>query len=189
MYLYNDNGKHLGWFTWKDAYEISKSIDFAVYSFAFYETIPKNNVLPFQLEDTFYIGMSCGKYFDKKNRTPTGGQLTTYLQKRLLIHNKYLSKPTPKSKKSKMFFEAYNPILQPSKQRYVSISVPDVDMDSRIVRSFISLVESEHIYLYTKKFGQPPLLNLDEQYKPNRLKNSISNRVMSSPNLIELMNT
>ena len=57
MYLYNENGKHLGWFTWKDAYEASKNIDFAVYSFAFMDKIPKNNVLPFQLEDTFYIGI------------------------------------------------------------------------------------------------------------------------------------
>lgn len=187
MYLYNENGKHLGWFTWKDAYEVSKSIDFAVYSFAFYEHMPKNNILPFQLEDTFYIGMSCGRYFDKKNRTPTGGLYVTYLQKRLLIHNKYLSKPTSSSKKSKMFYEHYNPTLQPEKQRFVSISIPDENMDEYAIRAFISLVESEHVFLYTKQFGQPPLLNLDEQYKPNRKKDSISNRVMSSPSLLRHM--
>jgi hypothetical protein len=185
MYLYNENGKHLGWFTWKDAYEVSKNIDFAVYSFAFVDKMPKNNVLPFQLEDTFYIGMSCGRYFDKKNRTPKGGTYVTYLQKRLLIHNKYLSKPTPTSKKSKMFFEHYNPLLQPQKQRFVSISIPDENMDDYSIRAFISLVESEHVFLYTKQFGQPPLLNLDEQYKPNRKKDSISNRVMSSPSLAQ----
>jgi len=185
MYLYNENGKHLGWFTWKDAYEVSKNIDFAVYSFAFVDKMPKNNVLPFQLEDTFYIGMSCGRYFDKKNRTATGGTYVTYLQKRLLIHNKYLSKPTPTSKKSKMFFEHYNPLLQPQKQRFVSISIPDENMNDYSIRAFISLVESEHVFLYTKQFGQPPLLNLDEQYKPNRKKDSISNRVMSSPSLAQ----
>jgi hypothetical protein len=185
MYLYNENGKHLGWFTWKDAYEVSKNIDFAVYSFTFVDKMPKNNVLPFQLEDTFYIGMSCGRYFDKKNRTPKGGTYVTYLQKRLLIHNKYLSKPTPTSKKSKMFFEHYNPLLQPQKQRFVSISIPDENMDDYSIRAFISLVESEHVFLYTKQFGQPPLLNLDEQYKPNRKKDSISNRVMSSPSLAQ----
>ena len=185
MYLYNENGKHLGWFTWKDAYEVSKNIDFAVYSFAFMNKIPKNNVLPFQLEDTFYVGMSCGRYFDKKNRTPTGGTYATYLQKRLLIHNSYLSKPKATSKKSKMFFEHYNPLLQPEKQRFVSISVPDEKMNDYAIRAFVSLVESEHVYLYTKQFGQPPLLNLDEQYKPNRKKNSISNRVMSSPSLAQ----
>jgi len=82
-----------------------------------------------------------------------------------------------------MFFEHYNPILQPNKQRFVSISVPDENMNEGQIRAFISLVESEHTFLYTKQFSQPPLLNLNERYKPNRKKDSISNRVMSSPSL------
>jgi hypothetical protein len=183
MYLYNENGKHLGWFTWKDAFEISKSIDFSVYSFAFLEKMPKNTTLPFQIEETFYIGMTCGKYFDKKNRSAKGGSLQTYLQKRLLTHNIYLSNKKEKNKKSTMFFEHYNPILQPNKQRFVSISVPDENMNEDQIRAFISLVESEHTFLYTKQFSQPPLLNLNERYKPNRKKDSISNRVMNSPSL------
>jgi hypothetical protein len=83
-----------------------------------------------------------------------------------------------------MFFERYDPVHHPEKQRFVSISVPDEKMDDYEIRAFVSLVESEHVYLYTKQFGQPPLLNLDEQYKPNRKKDSISNRVMSSPSLL-----
>jgi hypothetical protein len=189
LHLHNENGKFLGWFTWKQAYDLSKNIDSAVYSFAFLAEKPKNDILPFEVEDTFYVGMSCGKYYDKKNKTSSGtrrgGELATYLQKRLLIHNGYLQKLKHKNKKSEMFFEHFSPQNQPQKERYVSISIPNEDMRESSIRAFVSLVESEYIFLYSKEFEKTPLLNFDEEYKPKRIEGSHSMRIMSSPTILQ----
>ena len=188
LHLHNEGGKFLGWYTWEKAYALSKGIDSAVYAFAFLEQKPSDDVLPFELEDTFYIGMSCGKYYDKKNRTSSGdrrgGEYATYLQKRLLIHNGYLQKLKQKNRKSEMYFEHFLPNNQPQKQRYVGISVPNEKTEESSIRAFVSLVESEFIFLYTKEFGKTPLLNFDEEFKSKRIEGSHSMRIMSSPSIL-----
>jgi len=60
-----------------------------------------------------------------------------------------------------LYFEHYRPDEQPQKERYVGIAIPRDDMDETPMRSFVSTVESEFIFLYTKKFNKTPLLNFD----------------------------
>jgi len=188
LHFHNEGGKFLGWYTWQRAYDLSKNINNAIYSFAFLEEKPKNDVLPFEIEDTFYFGMTCGLSYDKKNKTSSGkkrgGEIVTGLQKRLISHNGYLKELKDNDKKSKMFFEHFSPQNQPQKERYVGIGIPSVDMGETPMRSFVSTVESEFIFLYTKKFNKTPLLNLDEESKPRRKAGSHSMRVMSSPSIL-----
>jgi hypothetical protein len=188
LHFHNEGGKFLGWYTWQRAYDLSKNINNAIYSFAFLEEKPKNDILPFEIEDTFYFGMTCGLSYDKKNKTSSGkkrgGEIVTGLQKRLITHNGYLKELKDNDKKSKMFFEHFRPQNQPQKERYVGIGIPGEHMDETPMRSFVSTVESEFIFLYTKKFNKTPLLNLDEESKPRRKAGSHSMRVMSSPSLL-----
>ena len=196
LHFHNEGGKFLGWYTWQRAYDLSKNINNAIYSFAFLEEKPKNDILPFEIEDTFYFGMTCGISYDKKSKTSSGkkrgGEIVTGLQKRILEHNSYLRELKTTfsksrnvlNKRSKLYFEYYRPDEQPQKERYVGIGIPSVDMDETPMRSFVSTVESEFIFLYTKKFNKTPLLNLDEESKPRRKAGSHSMRVMSSPSIL-----
>ena len=200
MILHVQTGEHLGWFSWSNAYDRADCINEATYSFYFGENKPENNVMPYELEDTFYIGMACGKYYDLKNRKNWNGTFKKYLQKRFLDHNKYLStlivpptntdKPLPKKrilelKKSKIFFEHFSPILNPQCQRWVSITLPPKDCKTVALRSQVNTVEKLYTLEYTKRFDNLPLLNFDEVYESDRQRNSYSNRMMSSPSILK----
>jgi len=199
LHFHNEGGKFLGWYTWQRAYDLSKNINNAIYSFAFLEEKPKNDILPFEIEDTFYFGMTCGMSYDKKSKTSSGkkrgGEIVTGLQKRILEHNSYLRELKTTfsksrdifNKRSKLYFEHYKPDEQPQKERYVSISVPNKDMGESSIRAFVSVVESEFIFLYSKKFDKIPLLNSDEENEQKRKEGSHSMRVMSSPNLLRFI--
>jgi hypothetical protein len=190
MYLYNENGQHLGWFTWNDALTLSKHVDYAIYALAFSKDMPNEKLLPCQVEDTIYVGMAGGKLFDKKNRTATGGSVQTYLTKRLLSHNVQLNDARKvKEEKYKIFHETYAPTLNPEKQLFYSVSIPNKSMNITMTRSFLALCESEYIWNYCKNFNRVPLMNLSHEHKPEkRQPNSISGRVMNSPNLVGFFN-
>ena len=190
MYLHNENGEHLGWFTWNDALRTSKHIDYAIYALAFSKDMPRHKMLPCQVEETIYVGLAGGKLFDKKNRTATGGSVQTYLTKRLISHNVQLRNANKvKEEKYKIFHETHTPILNPEKQLFYSISIPNKNMNPIGMRSFLHLCEQEYIWNYYKNFYNPPLMNLENQYSLEKRKpNSISGRVMNSPSLIPFVN-
>ncbi len=190
MYLHNENGEHLGWFTWNDALRISKHVEYAIYALAFCKNMPSQKLLPCQFEDTFYVGLAGGKLFDKKNRTATGGSVETYLTKRLLSHNVQLrDMKKVKETKYKMFHEYYVPNLHPEKTFFYSISIPNKKLNLEMTRCFLALCETEYIWNYCKNFNRVPLMNLSHAYKPEKRKpNSISGRVMNSPSILEFVN-
>lgn len=188
MWLYNENGQHLGWFVWGDALRISKHIDYAVYALAFCENMPSNKLLPCQVEDTIYVGLAGGKLFDKKHRTATGGSVETYLTKRLLTHNSQLNDlKKVREQKYKIFHETHAPELNRHKQLFYSISIPPEGMKKNMIRSFLHLCEKEYIFMYCKNFDGSPIMNIEQRLEEeNRKQGSVSKRVMESPSLTHL---
>ena len=188
MYLHNENGKHLGWFNWNKALELSKSVEYAVYALAFSDKKPDDSLLPCHFKDTVYIGIAGGKCFDKKNRSATGGSIQTYLTKRLISHNASIKNyQNSKEKKYKLFNEIHVPTLNRMKSMYYSISVPPKDMNTNLVRSFIALCESEYIWTYAKKFDDVPLMNVAHREDTNRIVGSISHGIMTGRNLVDFI--
>ena len=197
MILTDRGGKHLGWFKWDEAFNRADNINHAIYAFYFGEDKPSNKTWPYELKDSFYFGMACGKYHDMKNRKTWRGKLKSFVQDRLLKHNKYLSnlieiaedkdkyQVVTDVKKSKLFFEHFSPPLNPQCQRWVSISLPPDNYDTVALRALVSAVESEYILLYAETHKQTPLLNLDEIYESDRQRDSYSNRMMSSPSILK----
>lgn len=163
-------GKSLGWFNKTQIYEMKNSIDAVVYSLAFLEQIPEQHVYPFEIEDTFYFGMSGGKkidyVFDRKNKKTGRGKYYTQFAKRIKTHAMYLEKENPKSDfKYHLFHEIYRPSLQPEKQVFVNLFVPDDNkVKDFMKRPFISAIESDFILQYACKFNRLPLLNIDEKF-------------------------
>lgn len=193
MYYFSRyGGNHMGWFTWNDALRVSKHVEYAIYSIAFSEDMPNKFLLPFDVEDTIYVGIAGGKYFDKKNRTATGGSLQTYLTKRLLSHNVQLNDlKKVKEKKYKIFHETHTPSLNPHKQLFYGLSILDFNKrtNNKLVRCAMKSIEDEFCLLYGENFEEPPLMNLE--HKTNSRKrnpNSTSARVMNSPSLIPFVN-
>jgi len=190
MYLYNENGEHLGWFTWNHALAVSKHTDYAIYALAFCKDMPSQKMLPCQVEETIYVGIAGGKCFDKKNKTATGGSVQTYLTKRFIAHNVQLNDFNKvKEEKYKIFHETHVPTLNRHKQLFYSVSIPNKKMNPSMIRSFLALCESEYIWTYCKNFNNVPLMNLSHEHKPEKRKlNSVSERVMNSPPLIMIAN-
>jgi hypothetical protein len=199
MILTIDSGEHLGWFSWSNAYDRMDCISEGVYAYYFGEDKPDKDVMPYELEDTFYIGMACGTYHDIKNRKTWNGVRKKHLQKRLLDHNSYLAtlleeplnmdklskEKKLEIKKSKMFFEHFSPPLNPQCQRWVSITLPPKDCKTVALRSHVRTVEELYTLEYTNCFDNLPLLNFDQIYESDRQRNSYSNRMMSSPSILK----
>ena len=199
MILTIDSGEHLGWFSWSNAYDRMDCIHEGIYGYYFGEDKPDKDVMPYELEDTFYIGFACGEYHDLKNKKTWNGVRKKHLQKRLLDHNKYLStlvedpldidKLSPDKKlelkKSKMFFEHFSPPLYPQCRRWVSITLPPKVCETVELKVHLMAVEQVYTLEYTKRFKNLPLLNFDQIYEPNRQRNSYSNRIKSSPSLLQ----
>ena len=199
MILSIDTGEHLGWFSWSNAYDRMDCISEGIYAYYFGEDKPDKDVMPFELEDTFYIGMACGSYHDIKNRKTWNGVRKKHLQKRLLDHNAYLSTLLEEPlnmdklskenkleiKKSKMYFEHFSPPLYPQCQRWVSITIPPKECKTVSLKSHVRSVEELYTLEYTNRFDNLPLLNFDQIYESDRQRNSYSNRIMSSPTLLQ----
>lgn len=163
-------GKSLGWFNKNQIYEMKNQIGAVVYSIAFLDEMPEQHVYPFDIEDTIYFGMSGGKKmdfaFDRKNKTTGRGKVYSLFASRIKTHFMHLERYNPKSeRKYHLFHEEYMPDLNPHKQLFIHLFVPD---DNRVKdfmrRPFISAIESDFILQYGCKFDKLPLMNIDEKY-------------------------
>ncbi len=163
-------GKSLGWFNKTQIYEMKNHIGAVVYSIAYLEDMPEQHVFPFEIEDTIYFGMSGGKKvdyaWDRKNKDTGRGKYYTLFASRIKTHLMYLEKYNPKSdNKYHLFHEEYMPDLNPHKQLFINLFVPDENRISGFMqRPFISAVESDFILQYGYKFNKLPLMNIDEKY-------------------------
>ena len=163
-------GKSLGWFNKNQIYEMKNQITAVVYSIAFLDERPADHVYPFDIEDTIYFGMSGGMMndfrFDRKNKTTGRGVLYSTFATRIKTHFNHLENVRDISEaKYHLFHEQYMPSLNPGKQLYVNLFVPDENkIEHFLHRSFISSMESEFILQYGFKYGKLPVMNLDEKY-------------------------
>lgn len=158
------------WFSKETVYNYSNNITAGVYAFAWCQNKPDDNIWPFMLEETFYIGMSGGlndDYIgDKKNKDKSKIMLTTAFHQRIKRHMHRFGTPDNKtnieSKKYNRYHEHYSPMDTYDKQLYISILTPLKHVKQANMRNTLSVVEHEQIYLYSKQFELCPLLNLAE---------------------------
>jgi hypothetical protein len=182
MHLYSENGRHIGWFDKNSVIQATKGLPNVIYGLACSKEKPDNSVLPCFYEDTFYIGMSGGMHYDKKNRKYPGS-IQMNSTKRMFQHNKHLYNPRTKDKKYRLFHEKYalfhndDPDLMNSELRvWYSLSIPNKDMNEILTKAFMHMVEDEYIYFYIKTFGNVPVMNLDHKSSSEKIQNK-SNRV------------
>jgi hypothetical protein len=181
--MINDyGGKSLGWFTRTEILEMQNHITAAVYSFAYAERKPDHKIMPYEMQDTFYVGMSGGLkdeyYFDRKNKHTGKGTLYTSFAKRMNFHWPFLVELNYKSPiKYRMFHESYK-TEQTRGQVYQHIYVPVKEMKQKILRCYLSKIESDFIYYYANRFDDVPMLNFAENGNISRVNdvNSISAR-------------
>lgn len=163
-------GKSLGWFNKNQIYEMKNQIEAVVYSIAFLDYKPDDDVYPFDIEDTIYFGMSGGKKndyaFDRKNKNTGRGKTYSLFASRIKTHFMYLERDTGECEnKYKLFHETYLPQLNVDREIYVNLFVPDENkVKSFLRRPFISAIESEFILQYGHNFSKLPLMNIDEKY-------------------------
>lgn len=161
-YLYDDGGRSLGWFTQQQVLEMKNHITAAVYAFAFLEEKPSEKVLPYELEDTFYVGMSGGTSFDYTYDSNKKEHFTAFAY-RQKYHFRNLTKINDTfDEKYRMFHDKYLPKLNTHKRIFMNICVPGKSLEQQNIRGYLSVVEQEFIYLYQRRWNQPPLLNLAE---------------------------
>jgi hypothetical protein len=166
-YLYDDGGRSLGWFTQTEIREMKNHITAAVYAFAFLDEKPSDKVLPYELEDTFYIGMSGGTSFEYTYDSNKKEYFTgfAYRQK---YHWRNLTKINDTfDEKYRGFHDYYLPKINPHKTIFMNVCVPGNSILSQNVRGYLSVVEQEFIYLYQRRWSKPPLLNLAENTTRN----------------------
>ena len=183
MYLNHGGGKSLGWFTKSELYKFYQNIHGAVYSFSFCDKKPDDKVLPYELEDTFYVGISGGKKgvstmtYDLKDNNTGRGMLYTNFAKRMKTHFSNFEKyDNFTENKYELFHEKYHPHLNKNKQIYVNLCLPGPETKDVMIRSYMSLVESEFIYLYGLRFDTLPLMNLAEQEGKKFKEGSVSQK-------------
>ena len=174
-YLYDDGGKSLGWFTKQEVKERRNHITAAVYAFTFVEKKPSEKILPFELEDTFYIGMSGGTAFEytydsNKDKFFTAFEYRqkTHWRMLLKINDTFDPKYLP-------FHEKYLPEENTHKTIFMNICVPGDLLQKQHVRGYLSVVEQEFIYMYQRRWNGPPLLNLAENTTTRKTGNDESN--------------
>lgn len=161
-YLYDDGGRSMGWFTQQQVLEMRNHITAAVYAFAFLEEKPSEKVLPYEIEDTIYVGMSGGTAFDYTYDCNKGDYFTAFAY-RQKYHFRNLTKMNDTfDYKYLPFHEKYLPKLNTHKTIFMNICVPGKSIEPQNVRGYLSVVEQEFIYLYQRRWSQPPLLNLAE---------------------------
>lgn len=190
MYLQHGGGESLGWFDRDELLKIQNSIHGAVYAFAFLDKKPEEKILPYEIEETFYIGLSGGAsnasslIYDQKNKYKKTGMYYTLFAKRMNQHFSQfkIDRINHSEKKYEYFKEKYTPALNVYGKIYTNICIPGPVTKDYLVRPHLSLVESEFIYRYAQRFDALPLMNIDEdkQNYRNQKKNSISKRQIDS---------
>ena len=198
MRLYEENGRHIGWFDKDAALRMTKNLFSVVYALACTKNKPDNSILPCFFEDTFYFGKSHGASFDKKNRSYPG-VIQTNPHGRLKAHNAQLYNPNTEDDKYQLF-ENKDPDLRNNNLCiWYSLSIPRADMSDIEIPVFLDVVEKEYSFLYTKTFKRTPLINLDQkseteikktpglEKKDRRVPNTLSHAVMNGNTLSEFL--
>jgi hypothetical protein len=190
MYLHHGGGNSLGWFDREELKRVQNSVFGAVYSFAFLSKKPDIKILPYELEETFYIGLSGGAensnslIYDQKDKKKKRGMYYTLFAKRMNQHFSQFRNDREKhlEKKYELFKEHFLPSLNPDKKIYTNICVPGPVTKDYLIRAHLSLVESEFIYCYAQRFDDLPLMNIDENKQKHRSQKetSISKRQIES---------
>jgi hypothetical protein len=164
-------GNFLGWFKFDKVYDFSNNINSAVYSFAVVEEVPSNNLLPFNIEETFYIGESGGQdpTWDRKNKDSGRGRIQTSFHMRMKAHSVMLVRDITSMISSNQFVA-------------IAIFVPKDTSNMDYCKAWQKSVESELICYYSLMFGSSPEFNL--AHKSNATKkrlnpNSISQKVIT----------
>jgi hypothetical protein len=144
-------GEFLGWFKFDNVYGFSNNLHSAVYAFAKVKEVPSNNLLPFNLPETFYIGESGGQEstWDQKDKHKGRGRLETSFHKRCKQHQSNLLKSVRET-------FAYDEFVA------MAIFVPNEtirDIPDRC-KQWQKSAESELIYYYSLMFGDTVEYNL-----------------------------
>ncbi len=203
MRLYEENGRHIGWFDRDTALRVTKNLFSVVYALACSKIKPDNSILPCFFEDSFYFGKSHGASFDKKNRSYPG-VVQTNPHGRLKAHNAQLYNPNTEDDKYRLFHDKYqlfennDPDLRNNNLCiWYSLSIPRVDMSEIEIPVFLDSVEKDYCFLYTKTFKRTPLINLDQKsateikktpgLKSRRVPNTLSYNVMNGSTLSDFL--
>jgi hypothetical protein len=179
------------WISLENVLSVSNNIDACVYAFAMCENIPSKNIWPSHLEETFYIGMSGGlknsRTFDQKNKKTGRGRYETAVHKRMKAHKHNLQNFKSDSERHyQVFHNNFGVLDKIGKKIFVCLLVPNHLIETEMVRTTISLVESEQIYMYSKFFSKLPMMNLAEKYTvSDAKKNKNSKSQEKSANLNE----
>ena len=178
--------KVLGWFTKEQIYAMANGIYGAVYAFAFLDKLPEKYQHPNEFEDTFYIGVTGGRYshdsifFDRKDKNTNRGEIKTLFKSRMKTHFRNLDKRLYQHDEDKyeLFHNFYEPQFNRDRKIFVYVAVPQDYIKNTQRRALLSLAESEYIYSYGQRFDKMPLMNLDEQDQCERIHNSVSEKRM-----------
>ncbi len=164
-------GNFLGWFKFDNIYNFSNNIHSAVYSFAVVEEVPSNNLLPFNIKETFYIGESGGQesIWDRKDKDSGRGRLQTSFHSRMKSHSISLIRNV-------------NDKISFNKFVAIAIFVPKDTSNMDYCKAWQKSVESELICYYSLMFGHSPEFNLAHKSAASKKRinpNSISHKVVT----------
>ena len=145
-----------------------KNVPFGVYAFTQPEDrIPSTNIWPHEHMGVKYFGVA-GKsyddvYYDKKDKDSDRHHKSGQIYQRLRSHRAELGKKPSLISKStcySKFFEEYGFAENHLDKINVCVLTPKTKLDNINVRSWLFMIESLSIYLYSKNFGYQPLMQI-----------------------------
>lgn len=192
--IYQAHGaQNLGWFSKEQIYGFANNLYAAVYSFAFLEQCPDQNIFPHELKDTFYVGQTGNKegdhlFYDQKTRkdmgtyfAPKSSTLYSTVKSRMKNHFQEFQKHYDgQSNTYTLFHETYTPVLRPNYQPFVNILVPPRNLPDKAVKSWLLMVEDTVIHSYIMKWDEEVLCNLANKTDKRKIKGSISSEALNS---------
>jgi hypothetical protein len=192
--IYQAHGaENLGWFSKEQIYGFANNLHAAVYSFAFLEKCPEQNVFPHELENTFYVGQTGNKqgdhlFYDQKNRRDMGtymapryGIVTSVVKMRMKAHFKEFQKEySGQADTYSLFHESFTPSLRPNYQPFVNILIPPSNLPDVAVKSWLLMVENTVIHSYIMNWNKEVLCNLANKTLKRTVKGSISEQNLNS---------
>lgn len=173
------SGKFLGWNKIEEVYKFSNNLDSVVYAIAVTKKVPGNNLLPFNIVGTKYIGESGGQQstWDQKDKKTGRGRLQTSFHNRMKSHFGNLFKKISENL-------ALDEII------VIGIFIPRFVVNEDSSKQWQKSVESELIYLYGLMFGSAPQYNLAHQSKISKIsKNKIKMDSISQKKVREITDT
>lgn len=185
--------ENLGWFTKDEVYKVSNNLHAAVYSLAFCQTKPNNDLYPHEVKEVFYVGQSGNEkgkhlHFDQKVRknmghyiAPKSGVIMTTLKGRLKSHSQNLEKESENSETMyKLFREKYTPLLRKDCQVFYNLLVPSDVVRSDATKAWLTMVEPMVIYSYSDKWKEEPYCNSANKSTTRRQEDSLSTQMIES---------